>query len=83
MNILSRWSGERANEWYARQARPVGCNFVPSNAMNQLEMWQGETFDPATIDRELDWAASIGFNTVRTFCMTWLGKPTHLVSSSA
>lgn len=67
MNTLPRWSTEKANEWYARQPWLVGCNFIPSNAINQLEMWQAETFDPAAIERELGWAAGIGFNTVRTF----------------
>jgi len=45
----------------------VGCNFVPSTAGNQLEMWQEATFDPNTIDRELEWAAALGFNTARVF----------------
>jgi hypothetical protein len=45
----------------------VGCNFTPSTAINQLEMWQPETFDPQTIDRELGWAATVGFNSVRVF----------------
>jgi hypothetical protein len=63
----NRWSTKKANEWYARQPWLVGCNFIPSTAINQLEMWQAETFDPITIDRELSWAASIGFNTVRTY----------------
>jgi hypothetical protein len=45
----------------------VGCNFIPSNAVNQLEMWQEGTFDPVTIERELGWAAGIGFNTVRVY----------------
>jgi Cellulase (glycosyl hydrolase family 5) len=67
MNTLSRWSAEQANEWYSRQPWLVGCNFIPSNAVNQLEMWQAETFDPGTIDCELELAASIGFNTVRTY----------------
>ena len=67
MRMHSRWSTEKANEWYARQPWLVGCNFIPSNAINQLEMWQAETFDPVTTQRELAWAASIGFNTVRTY----------------
>ena len=67
MSIPVRWSPENANEWYARQPWLVGCNFIPSSAINQLEMWQSETFDPATIERELAWAAGIGFNTVRTY----------------
>lgn len=62
-----RWTAEQANQWYAAQPWLVGCNFGPSTAINQLEMWQADTFDPETIDRELDWAASLGMNTVRVF----------------
>jgi len=63
----SPWSEERANQWYAKQPWLVGANFLPSNAVNELEMWQGETFDPAEIDRELGWAEQIGMNTMRVF----------------
>ena len=63
----AQWSPERANEWYQKRGWIVGCNFSPSTAINQLEMWQPETFDPATIDRELGWAEDLGFNTVRVF----------------
>src|SRR2546423_2694804 len=62
-----RWSADKANAWYKDQPWLVGCNFIPSSAVNQLEMWQADTFDPATIDRELKWAAGIGMNTVRVF----------------
>jgi len=65
--MINRWSTEKANAWYARQPWLVGCNFIPSSAVNQLEMWQAKTFDPGTIDRELGWAAGIGFNTIRTY----------------
>lgn len=51
----------------AARAWPLGCNFTPSTASNQLEMWQPETFDRATIDRELSWAAGLGMNTVRVY----------------
>lgn len=61
------WSVEKANEWYRRQPWLVGCNFIPSTAINQIEMWQAATFDLETIDRELGWAAAIGFNSVRVF----------------
>jgi len=63
----ARWTPEQANAWYAERPWLVGCNFAPSTAINQLEMWQADTFDPKTIDRELGWAASIGFNSVRVF----------------
>jgi hypothetical protein len=62
-----RWTPERAHEWYAAQPWLVGCNFAPSTAINQLEMWQADTFDQETIDRELGWAKSLGMNTVRVF----------------
>jgi hypothetical protein len=63
----SPWSTDRANEWYAQHRWMVGCNFTPSTAINQLEMWQADTFDPVTIDRELGWAEQIGFTSVRVF----------------
>lgn len=61
------WTTTQATEWYAKQPWLVGCNFIPSTAINELEMWQADTFDPITIDRELGWAAGIGFNVVRVY----------------
>jgi hypothetical protein len=61
------WSQDKANEWYACQAWPVGGNFLPAYAINQLEMWQEDTFNPAEIEKELSWAQDIGFNTMRVF----------------
>ena len=61
------WTKEQANDWYAKQGWLVGCDFIPSTAINQLEMWQAATFDTATIDRELGWAAALGMNTVRVY----------------
>ncbi|MFD2148049.1 1,4-beta-xylanase [Mucilaginibacter antarcticus] len=61
------WSAEKANQWYKQHQWIAGANFTPSNAINQLEMWQADTFDPTTIDRELGYAESIGFNTMRVF----------------
>src|SRR6476620_1520514 len=66
-SAAQRWTPQQANEWYDAQSWIVGCNFLPSNAINQLEMWQPETFDPATIDGELGFAQSLGFNSVRVF----------------
>lgn len=62
-----RWAELQANEWYATQPFLAGANFLPSTAINQLEMWQAQTFDTATIARELMWASSIGMNTMRVF----------------
>lgn len=61
-----RWSKDRANAWWQAQPWPVGCNFLPSSAVNFLEMWMAESFDRATIARELGWAAEMGLNSIRT-----------------
>jgi hypothetical protein len=61
------WTKQQANTWYKNQPWLVGCNYSPAYAINQLEMWQAETFDTAAIDKELGWAASIGMNCVRVF----------------
>ncbi len=61
------WTPDRANQWYSQQPWLVGSNFIPSTAINQLEMWQADTFDLPTIDRELGWAQSLGMNTMRVF----------------
>ena len=62
-----QWSVARASTWYDQLPWPVGFNYAPRYAINQLEMWQKETFDPVIIDQELGWAAGIGFNMVRVF----------------
>ncbi len=62
-----RWSVEKAQKWYDSHAWINGANFIPSTAINQLEMWQANTFDPETIDKELGWAENIGFNTMRVY----------------
>jgi hypothetical protein len=68
------WPVEKANAWYTAQPWLVGCNFNPSTAINQLEMWQADTFDLATIDRELSWAEDLGFTSVRVFLHNLLWK---------
>ncbi len=65
--LSGRWSEDRANAWFEKQGWLVGCNYIPSSAINQLEMWQAETFDPITIQTELSWARDLGFNTIRVF----------------
>jgi len=62
-----QWSTARASIWYDQLPWPVGFNYTPRYAINQLEMWQEDTFDPVIIDQELGWAAGIGFNMVRVF----------------
>jgi hypothetical protein len=65
--LPGRWSEGRAAEWYAAQPWLVGSNYIPATAINELEMWQAETFDPATIERELGLAEGLGMTTMRVF----------------
>ena len=67
LGARERWTPAQADAWYQERPFLVGSNFIPSTAINQLEMWQEETFDPETIDRELGFAASLGFNSMRVF----------------
>jgi hypothetical protein len=72
-----RWSEEQAAEWYAKQPWLVGSNYIPATAINELEMWQAETFSPRRIDLELGWAEAIGLNTMRVFLhdLPWQQDP--------
>lgn len=72
-----QWPAAKANAWYASHKWINGSDFIPSSAVNQLEMWQADTFDPKTIDRELGYAESIGFNTMRVFLhsIAWKEDP--------
>ena len=70
----TRWTEDRANQWYQRQPWPVGANFLPSDAINQLEMFQKATYDPAEIDKEFGWAESAGMTTMRIFLHDLLWK---------
>ncbi|MDO6433197.1 cellulase family glycosylhydrolase [Flavitalea sp. BT771] len=71
------WSPAKANTWYAAKPWLRGCDFIPSTAINQLEMWQAPTFDTVTINKELGWAASIGLNCMRVFLhhVAWQEDP--------
>jgi len=75
--MVTGWSRKKAMNWYVGQPWIVGCNFTPSTAGNQIELWQEESFDVETIMRELGWAGDLGFNTVRVYLhdLVWLADP--------
>ncbi|MGD0298293.1 MAG: cellulase family glycosylhydrolase [Bryobacteraceae bacterium] len=62
-----RWSEKKAQDWYASEPWLVGSDYIPATAINELEMWQADTFDPKRIDLELGWAEGLGMNTMRVF----------------
>ena len=61
------WTKDQANQWYGKQKWLVGSNYIPADAINQLEMWQEGSFNPAQIDKELGWAQGLGMTTMRVF----------------
>lgn len=65
--VHGRWSETKAQQWYDAQPWLVGANFIPSDAINELEMFQPATFNPALNDKELGMGESIGMNTMRVF----------------
>jgi hypothetical protein len=74
---VEKWSEQKAREWYAKQPWLIGSNYNPASAINQLEMWQADSFDPKRIDLELGWAESLGMNTMRVYLhdLLWQQDP--------
>ncbi len=62
-----RWTVQQARQWRQDRRWYCGANFLPSTAINQLEMWMADTFDPETISRELGYAAGLGMNAMRVY----------------
>ena len=77
----ARWTVARAEEWSAATGWACGFNYVPSTAVNTTEFWQADTFDEATIAREMGWAARVGFNSCRVFVqyLVWESDAVGLV----
>ena len=69
-----RWTEEKALAWHEQQGWRSGCDFIPSTAINQIEMWQESTFDKATIEKELGWAKELGFTTMRVYLSSVVWK---------
>ncbi len=66
-NAREVWTKDQANAWYGKQKWLVGSNYIPADAINQLEMWQADSFNPAQINKELGWAQGLGMTTMRVF----------------
>ncbi|MDQ2919456.1 MAG: 1,4-beta-xylanase, partial [Verrucomicrobiota bacterium] len=74
VSAQQKWTAQKANDWYKNQPFLVGSNFNPATAINELEMWQADSFDPQRIDLELGWAQKIGMNTMRVYLHDLLWK---------
>ena len=74
--MKEQWSREQAQAWYQQKGWLCGFNYLPSTAVNWTDIWQEETFDAETIDRELGWAADAGYNTCASTCRSSSGSTT-------
>lgn len=61
----ARWDDQRIWNWYDSLGTVKGVNYIPRTAVNSVEMWMEDTFDPDTIDEELGWAENAGYTCIR------------------
>lgn len=68
-NVYARdiWTVAQANAWYKTQPFITGSQYITSDAGNQLEMWQADTFNPTLIDKEFGLAEDLGMPSMRIF----------------
>ena len=79
---MSKWNKDQAWDWYQNNDWLIGCNYLPSNSINQLEMFQEDTFDREINKRELSWAKDLGFNTVRVYLHDLLWQDSNTFSNT-
>ena len=62
-----KWSEIEANNWYKKQGWIRGCNFISSDCVNRLDMFQNYKHEQKllTAKKELELCKKIGFNSVR------------------
>lgn len=65
---MSRWTAERAWDWYRARPWIRGFNYVASDCVNRIEQWQELDHHEKrrTFDREFELAARVGFNAIRS-----------------
>ena len=70
------WTIDKINDWYFSKGWLTGCNYLPSSAINQLEMFQEDSFDFHTNKKEIGWASDLGFNSLRIYLhdLLWQDK---------
>jgi len=75
-----RWSRDKAWEWHEKVGPIRGFNYDPRYAVNDVELWQADTFNLEIIDQELGWAQEAGYNSLRVFVPypVWKGDPEGL-----
>lgn len=65
--VPGRWPVDKIQAWYDALPWLSGTNYYPATAINQIDMWQASTWDPETIEKEMQWSEELGFNTHRVY----------------
>jgi len=73
----NRWDQRRIWDWYEAQDAVKGVNYIPRYAVNSVEMWSADRFDPDIIEEELGWARDAGYTSVRVQlqAVVWQADP--------
>ena len=76
---MERCTCSQANDWYAKQPWFRGCNYLPSDCVNRIDMWQSYECEKhfETAARELAVMESIGFNSIRVILEFLVWKEEH------
>ena len=45
----------------------AGADYINADAINQIEMWSGDTYNHDQIDKEPSWAEGLDFKTLRVY----------------
>jgi hypothetical protein len=61
------WTVEQAQAWFQSFPYIQGSQYITSDAGNQLEMFQNDSWNPTLIDIEFGLAEALGSNTMRVF----------------
>ena len=77
--MSSRWSKEKAWEWYHSRPWMRGCNYMSADCANRVDQWQSLGFEERfkTTERELSLMQETGFNTVRLILEYVVWKEEH------
>ena len=65
--MKEKWSEKQIWNWYNNHPWITGCNFIPHNVINSVELWQEYEHDKVMegVKRDVELAAEIGMNSFR------------------
>ncbi len=64
---MEKWTKEKIWDWYNSRPWMRGCNYIPADCCNRIEMWQALDFEKhlETMEQEFALMQSVGYNSIR------------------